>query len=202
MPASGLSIRKVVRIGVDPALQARKMDVMRLLGTKLQSKARAEAAKPSSPLARGVETGRLLAAIVVTGPYVFSTGKSIAITVRADPKIAPHAIWQEEGTGIYGPTGVPIVPKSAKFMVWEQTGRAYKGVNVRAVVIAKQKIGQRRNAKGKQKPIYEKTYRQFAREIKGSRPKHFMLQARTDPTIRAWYKKRVAALAHSAVTVK
>jgi hypothetical protein len=28
----------------------------------------------------------------------------------------PYAIWQEEGTGIYGPRGVPIRPKRARFL--------------------------------------------------------------------------------------
>jgi hypothetical protein len=28
----------------------------------------------------------------------------------------PYAIWQEDGTGIYGPRGVPIRPKRARFL--------------------------------------------------------------------------------------
>ncbi len=33
-------------------------------------------------------------------------------------KAAPYAQWVESGTGIYGPFHAPIVPKTAKMLVW------------------------------------------------------------------------------------
>lgn len=36
-----------------------------------------------------------------------------------------YASWQDEGTGVYGPAGTPITPKSAKVLVfyWAKTGK-------------------------------------------------------------------------------
>lgn len=31
----------------------------------------------------------------------------------------PHAYWQEKGTGIYGPRGMRIFPRVAKFLRWQ-----------------------------------------------------------------------------------
>ncbi|MEU4406171.1 hypothetical protein AB0F88_16745 [Streptosporangium sp. NPDC023963] len=36
--------------------------------------------------------------------------------------LAPYAYWLDVGTGIYGPTGKPIVPKRAKVLVFTPKG--------------------------------------------------------------------------------
>lgn len=47
----------------------------------------------------------------------------------------PHATYQEKGTGIYGPTGMPIVPRHAKFLRWQNldTGQWHFARSVRGV---------------------------------------------------------------------
>lgn len=78
-----------------------------------------------------------------------STGKlaaSINVTVTAQPgrqrvharigSTLEYAIYQEEGTGIYGPRGVPIRPKRAKALRFKPRGG-------RGFVFAKQVRGSR-----------------------------------------------------------
>jgi hypothetical protein len=46
-----------------------------------------------------------------------------------------YAIWLHEGTGIYGPSGRPITPKSGKFLVWKDadTGQTIFAKKVRGI---------------------------------------------------------------------
>jgi len=200
VPTSGLIIQKTVRVAADPAFQARKLDILRTVAAKYQSKARTESMRRTG-LGPGVVTGRLVESIQVIGPLVFSTGKSTRITIYASRKVAPHALWQEEGTGIYGPAGTPIVSPTGKKMSWTQVGRAYRGPFVKARIIAKTRIGSRKTAKGRTRGVYENTYQQFASQVKGSRPKRFMASAGADPAIAAYYQEQVAALARTAIRI-
>lgn len=70
-----------------------------------------------------------------------------------------HAIYQHEGTGIYGPTGQPIRPKKGKFLVFEP-GRGTGPL----------RIGGKHAAPGKRGLV-------FAREVKGVPPNPFLTDA-------------------------
>ncbi len=69
-----------------------------------------EKAKEKAPF----KIGQLRNSIQVSGP-LFSSD-NIQATVATNVKYAPY---QEYGTGIYGPSGTPIVPKSAPFLVFQ-----------------------------------------------------------------------------------
>ena len=45
----------------------------------------------------------------------------------------PYAEWQERGTGIYGPYGVPIRPKRAKVLAWQSGGKWHFAKQVKGV---------------------------------------------------------------------
>jgi len=57
-----------------------------------------------------VNTGRLRASI---NARLVSYGGGIAVLVGTNVN---YAMYQHEGTGIYGPHGTPIVPRNAKFL--------------------------------------------------------------------------------------
>jgi HK97 gp10 family phage protein len=40
-------------------------------------------------------------------------------TILQDATVAKYGKWVENGTGIYGPLGTPIVPINAKFLAWQ-----------------------------------------------------------------------------------
>lgn len=86
-----------------------------------------------------VDTGRLRSSLTIQ----FVKGPGGMPIARIGSNL-PYAIWQEQGTGIYGPRGTPIVPKHAKFLVF--TPRVAKG------------------------PV-------FARSVRGSKARHFLLHA-------------------------
>ncbi len=56
-------------------------------------------------------------------------GRSAAGARLSTLLVAPveYASWQDEGTGIYGPKGTPIVAKGGGVLAWEGTGRARTG---------------------------------------------------------------------------
>ena len=60
------------------------------------------------------------------------SGASATITVEAE---AEYASWQDEGTGIYGPTGNRIYPTSAKALVfyWPPVGKTVAFASVAGV---------------------------------------------------------------------
>lgn len=73
----------------------------RLIGNKVQRVAQRRAPKATGALAGSIFT------IVGSAPgFAFAEIGSLL----------DYAIWQHEGTGIYGPTGRPITPKRAKVM--------------------------------------------------------------------------------------
>lgn len=66
------------------------------------------------------DTGEMASSVYVADRP--DSGDQIVRVVRAP---AEWSSYQEEGTGIYGPQGTPIVPVNAKVLVfyWKQTGR-------------------------------------------------------------------------------
>lgn len=73
-----------------------------------------------------VDKGQLRASI--TSQIVFRGGIPIG---RVGTNVK-HARWVHEGTGIYGPRGVPIRPKTAKVLVFKPKGST-KNVYVKSV---------------------------------------------------------------------
>ena len=89
---------KVNASRVDAALRARALVMGRRAGKLLVDEAR-----------RGVSrrTGELAESIKADSPRV--SGDRVVVHVHVD---AEHGVYQEEGTGIYGPTGTPIRARS------------------------------------------------------------------------------------------
>jgi HK97 gp10 family phage protein len=73
-----------------------------------------------------VDKGQLRASI--TSQIVFRSGLPIG---RVGTNVK-HAKWVHEGTGIYGPRGVPIRPKNGKVLVFKPKGKS-KNVYVKSV---------------------------------------------------------------------
>lgn len=73
-----------------------------------------------------VDKGQLRASI--TSHVVFRGGLPIG---RIGTNVK-HALWVHNGTGIYGPRGVPIRPKTAKVLVFKPKGST-KNVYVKSV---------------------------------------------------------------------
>ena len=73
-----------------------------------------------------VDKGQLRSSI--TSHVVFRGGLPIG-RIGTNLKYAP---WVHQGTGIYGPRGVPIRPKSAKVLVFRPKGKS-KNVYVKSV---------------------------------------------------------------------
>jgi hypothetical protein len=60
-------------------------------------------------------SGALPASIRYTTAELRGT-KEVVAQVGSDLE---HALWVEEGTGVFGPRGTPITPRSAAFLVFE-----------------------------------------------------------------------------------
>jgi hypothetical protein len=67
------------------------------------------------------DTGKLQRSITAQSDI---RGKRIRIVIQARGLTKPVDQWTEEGTGIYGPVGKPIVPRKAKNLVfyWKRQG--------------------------------------------------------------------------------
>jgi hypothetical protein len=187
MAKAGLHIERMKRIRLNPAFNVEAEKLLKQVGSLLQAKARAEAARPYG-LGTGTKSGKLVESIQIKGPYTTGSGKSQVVQVYADDKIAPHAIWQEKGTGIYGPTKDVIRPKQAQVMAWIQTGRPYVGFAISAF--------RRRRANSN-----EERWQQYAKWVKGVKPKEFIKKARTDPTIADFYAAGARSLAKNIIQV-
>ncbi len=187
MPNAGLYIVRMKRVRINPAFNAEAERLLKQVGSLLQTKARVEASKPYG-LGTGTKTGALVAAIQVKGPYTTGSGKSQIVNVAVDQALAPHAVWQEKGTGIYA-GGDVIRPKTASVMAWLQTGRPYVGYAITARLHKRGKGGN------------PNQYQQFAKWVKGVKPKHYMQKARQDPTIAAIYKAGGNRLAQNLIKV-
>ncbi len=53
-------------------------------------------------------------------------GGLVVKTELAVPKVPKYAKWVHDGTGVYGPRGVPITPRKAPFMVFNVDGKWFK----------------------------------------------------------------------------
>lgn len=121
---------------------------------------------PSGPVVRYVEkiTRRATNAVQRRAPVDTGVGRA---SIRSDVTIttarvtgrifmAQHMWYQARGTGIYGPSGTPIRPKSAKVLVFEASR-----------LIGPLRAGQSHPPPGKRGLV-------FATEVKGTRPNHFL----------------------------
>jgi hypothetical protein len=73
-------------------------------------------AKQVAPIRQGI----LRAGIQINPARI--DGNTVTGSVEAT---APHSLFQEQGTGIYGPSGQPIRPKSAKVLAWSSGGKMH-----------------------------------------------------------------------------
>jgi hypothetical protein len=53
-------------------------------------------------------------------------GGLVVKTELSVPKVPEYAKWVHDGTGIYGPRGLPIIPRTAKFMVFQIDGKWFR----------------------------------------------------------------------------
>lgn len=165
-PPSAAELRRIVH--------AEAAVCLRETGRYVQAKAAKYPPKADSSSYR--RTGTLGRSIAV-GPVTQDAG-SMYVEVGTN---VHYAKYVEYGTGIYGPNGVPIRPKTAKVLAWRSTGAGMKlvamGVSMRRGKLA-------RNQQRDQ-------YMIFAREVKGMRPWHFMQNAFESPETEAYYKARI-----------
>lgn len=101
-----------------------------------------------------VDQGNLRASIgveftVVMGDAVARVGSNLE-----------YAIYVHQGTGIYGPRGAPIFPRSGRFMVWAVRNNNYVATG-----------GSRRYSGGATQEFA------FARQTKGVRGRPFLIEA-------------------------
>ena len=102
-----------------------------------------------------VDTGRLRSSLAVE----FSTNPGGLPVARIGSNL-PYAVWVHEGTGLYGPRGQMITPRSARFMVWPVTNNNYVST------------GGPRRFKGGATAQYA-----FAKQTRGMRGRPFLLSA-------------------------
>lgn len=126
-----------------------------------------------------------------------SLGRSITVgEIKETPGYAAvevgtnlhYARYVEEGTGIYGPKGVKIVPKTAKVLAWRSMG---KPTGPASVLIATG-LGRRKGKLSRRKA--KDTYMNFAASVKGMKPWHYMQKAFEDPATQAYFKQRLAQM--------
>lgn len=98
-----------------------------------------------------VDTGRLRNSI---GVEYFTDGSTVGARIGSN---LDYAIWQEMGTGLYGPRHAMIYPKRGRFMVWPNINNSGSG--------------NRRYSGGKTSSFV------FAKQVRGVQPTHFLLSA-------------------------
>lgn len=166
---------------VKAVLRAEEAAALRDVGGFVRSKAAKYPAKTDS--ASYKRTGTLGRSIAVGTPQAGYGGMYVEVGTNIH-----YAKYVEYGTGIYGPRGTPIKPKTAKVLAWRSTGRPVaSGFKVIAMGIRKRK-GKISHNKAKD------TYMNFAMEVKGMRPWHFMQKAFEDPASAEYFKARVAVM--------
>lgn len=123
----------VNRSGIDAAMRAAGQQWGDRVGRRVVT-----AAKERCP----VDEGRLKTSIEYTTKV---TNERVTVTVGSP---LPYAVYVHEGTGVHGPKGVPIVPKTRQFMKFRYDGKAAVGttpVEKRGWVFAKSVQGQKPN---------------------------------------------------------
>lgn len=183
----------------DEKFKVRQENAARKAARDIRIKAQALADKPSSPMAKGVNTSRLHNSIKV-GEWTWSPSKrTYGIQVYVDLPMTPtengtsYAIFQERGTGIYGRYKRPIKARESRFMVWMQTGKAYRGSRVRAKKLGSVNLVIRRPFKRTVRKT-ENIYKQYAEEVKGSPAKRFWSRATNDKGIKDKLKTDLKAI--------
>lgn len=122
---------------------------LRVLGNRVLNSARRRAP---------VDQGTLRASIALE---VTEVGGNLVVA-RIGSNL-DYAIYVHEGTGIYGPRGVPIRPRSGRFMVWPVRNNQYRVTG-----------GNRRYKAGKTQT------HAFARQVRGVRARPFLVEALTE----------------------
>lgn len=153
---------------------------------------RAKAAKypTQNPNTTYRRTGTLGRSIAVS--EVQSSGQGLFVEVGTNKHYAPYV---EYGTGIYGPKGREIVPKTAKALAWRalaarmygvkggKIGPGFGNATLIALGTSLRKGKVRRNAK-------RDVYMIFAKSVKGMQPWHYMEKAFKAPDSLAYFKQR------------
>lgn len=177
-----LAINRNFRMTTDSEFNALKLAALRTTAANVQAKAKELAAKPTGWKGSGVRDGDLVNSIKISEPHATrSFGyNSTEITVYADTEVAPHAKFQEAGTGEYGPLKKPIKGR----MHWIEKAPPYRGRNVWARGRTGKTIPRlgARGKRGEMKTVFG-DFDQFATEIHGSKPKWFMRDAGRDPNV-------------------
>lgn len=203
MPISvRMEIRRSFVLVSDKELNALKTQALRKSAADVQAKAKALAAEPTGFKGRGVRSGKLVDSIKVSEPYASESGKSTMIRVYADTDVAPHAKWQEAGTGEYG----PLKKKITGIMVWMEDRPPYigryvwaSGYNRKGVVVPRRG---KRGERGQTKVVggeWDASVKQFATQIHGSQPKWFMRDAGRDPTVKNEMRNEARRIARNLV---
>lgn len=189
-----MEIKRNFRIATDSEMNRLKRAALEETTTEIRLEARWIAKQPTGFKGRGRRTYALLDSIHSSEIYETTAfGRQVMEQrVYADDDEAPHAKWQEEGTGEYGPLGRPIVAN----MHWIEKSPPYRG----RYVMARGKTGKTiprlgaRGKHGKMKTVYG-DFDQFATQIHGSKPKHFMRGAANNKIIQANHRRRMREIA-------
>lgn len=88
-------------------------------GLRVETRAKQNLAGRGGP--RRIDTGRLRASVTTT--LVRARGGAPAVRVGSD---VDYAILVHNGTGVFGPSGSPIRPRSARFLVFVPRGGSQK----------------------------------------------------------------------------
>lgn len=126
----------------------------------------------------------------ITTDKAAKSGNRYHVTVGT---IIPYAPDVEAGTGIFGPKGSPIKPKSAKVLAWLATRGSLKNTGYsggKLVASGLRKSGGRlKRSRSKDSMMV------FARSVKGFQGWHFMEKAITSPETKQYITARLKNLA-------
>jgi hypothetical protein len=168
---------KILRTDLNPIIQQERERALLDMGQMARGIARKTARR---------RTGRLRNSIKRSGIMPSRTAKTVRVKVYTDIEPAARAVWEEEGTGIYGPRKRPITPKKAKVLAWVATG----GGRTNLAGLAKRaKMGGKRS-RGSGGMI-------FARSVKGMPGTHFMRTAFKGSEAKKYFAARLAQMAAS-----
>ncbi len=170
-PPTAAQVMKVVR--------QEEHRTLKDVGRYVRNKAAKYPAKVDSSTYK--RTGTLGRKITVSD--VCSDGRALYVLVGIK---LHYARYVEEGTGLYGPKGQVIRPKSAKVLAWRAQGPVKKGTLV-AKGLRKRK-GKLVHAPNKDIFVI------FAQWVRGMKGWHYMQKAFEAPETAAYYKARVGRM--------
>jgi HK97 gp10 family phage protein len=110
---------RVTHVGTRSALNAMLMSQNGAVAKDLFRRGKNVEAKAKKNLARHprrIDTGTLRSSI---STQLLSLGGKPAVRVGTN---VYYALFVHDGTGIYGPHGMPIVPRTAKVLMWRTKG--------------------------------------------------------------------------------